>query len=88
MAKEKSWFECNRDEIYYNIINSLLAGLLVFFGSLVGDGFKPSLQGVGFALITAIIVMITKFKDYWATQEQELCKDKKVNLKVGFFNFI
>jgi hypothetical protein len=88
MAKKKSWFECNKDEIYFNIINSLLAGLLVFFGSLVGDQFKPSWQGLGFAFVTAIIVMITKFRDYWATQEKELCEDKRATIKMGFFNFI
>lgn len=58
----------NKKEIFYNIVNSLLAGLLVFLGSLT-NGF--SWAGVGVAFISAGIVAITKFKEYWASEAEE-----------------
>jgi len=57
-----------RKEIIYNIINSLLAGALVFMGSLT-NGF--SWEGLGLAFIAGGVVCITKFKDYWKSQEGE-----------------
>lgn len=62
--------EENKKEIFYNIVNfiSLLAGLLVFLGSLT-SGF--SWAGVGVAFISAGIVAITKFKEYWASEADE-----------------
>jgi len=56
-------------EILYNIINSLLAGALVFLGSF-SDG-DITAKGVGLAITASLIVAITKFKDYWSTQENE-----------------
>jgi hypothetical protein len=66
----------NQKEIFYNIINSLLAGSLVFLGSLT-NGF--SWNGVGIGIIASTIVAITRFQKYWTTQEKEYCK--------GLFNF-
>lgn len=84
MAKKESWFECNKEEIYWNIINSLLAGLLVFFGAFTtGNVNKTSII---IALMTALIVIITKFKDYWLTQEQEI-KTLEYERTIGLFNF-
>lgn len=68
MAKKKP-FKRNKDEIKYNIINSLLAGGLVFVGAFV-DG-NITLQGCGFALAASLIVAITKFKKYWEGQASE-----------------
>jgi hypothetical protein len=52
----------NKKEIMYNLINSFLAGGLVFLGSFT-NGFSK--EGVIFALIAFGIVALTKFKNYW-----------------------
>lgn len=70
--------EENRKEIFYNVINSLLSGLLVFFGSLTSGNI--TIQGVLFALGTSGAVFIAKFKEYWETEKKDYCK--------GLFNFI
>jgi len=58
-----------KQEILWNIINSLLAGALVLLGSLADGEF--SIKGAGIALLAALIVAVTKFKEYWTTQEKE-----------------
>lgn len=68
----------NRKEIFWNLINSVLAGGLVFLGS-VADG-DLSWRGVAASLITAGIVIITKFKGYWEKEETEY--------KSNIFNFV
>lgn len=73
-------FEQNKNEIAYNVINSLLAGALVFTGALTSG--EITLGGVSAAVITSLILIITKFKEYWSTQEEEYCR------KQGFFNLI
>lgn len=70
--------EENKKEIFYNIINSLLAGALVFFGALLNGGFD--IKAVVIAIITAAITAIVKFKDYWDGEKSEYCK--------GLMNFI
>ena len=62
-TKAKLISDENKKEIFYNIINSLLAGSLVFLGSLSSG--KITWQGVGFGIIAAGIVAVTKFKQYW-----------------------
>jgi len=64
--------EHNKKEIFYNIINSLLAGALVFFGSLI-DG-SIGIKGIIAALMAAAIMAITKFKDYWDGEKSEYCR--------------
>ncbi len=60
----------NKKEIFYNIINSLLAGALVFFGSLTtGQGF--TLAGVLASLGASGVVALTKFKNYWDGEKRE-----------------
>jgi hypothetical protein len=62
----------NKDEIVYNLINSVIAGSLVFLGACAtGD---ITLRGIFVAFAVAGIVAVTKFKDYWATQEKEYSK--------------
>ena len=68
-----------KQEIIWNIINSLLAGALVLLGS-VADG-DWSAKGLCIALAAALIVAVTKFKDYWTGEE----KDYK---HTGLFTFI
>lgn len=73
-------FEDNKNEIIYHIINSLLAGGLVFLGSLTGG--EITWQGAGAAFLAAAVVCITKFKEYWSTQENEYLH--KFNKMVAF----
>jgi len=59
----------NKREIFWHIINSLLAGMLVVLGSLSSGEF--SIRGIIIGLIAALIVAVTKFRDYWSTEEHE-----------------
>jgi len=72
MAKKLLICEENKKEIFYNLINAGLAGLLVFLGSFTNGGFSWS--GVGFAFLAALIVCITKFKEYWDGEAPEYSK--------------
>jgi len=72
-------FENNKEEIKYNIINSLLAGGLVFLGSLT-QGF--SFEGLCLSIVAGGTIALTKFKDYWTTQKGEY-----QNI-LNYFNFI
>lgn len=72
-------------EILWNIINSFLSGLLVSLGAFIQAGGSFSTIGLSAGIIAGLIVAVTKFKDYWSTQENEYkCKS---NLKMAF-NFI
>lgn len=69
MSKKKSAFKLNRDEILYNIINSVIAGALVFVGSMSDGVFTK--QGAVVAFAASFVVALVKFRDYWSGQEQE-----------------
>lgn len=64
-------------EIWYNIINSLIAGGLVFFGSLTTIlankdlCWETFLIGIGLSVCTSAVVAIQKFKSYWESEEKE-----------------
>lgn len=61
-------------EILWNIINSVLAGLLVLLGAFsTGD---ITLKSFCFATITACLVAVNQFKDYWETQKNEYSSTK------------
>jgi len=62
-------FEKNKHEIYYNLINSALAGAMVFVGTLA-DG-KVTLGELGASLGAAGVVALIKFKEYWAGEKGE-----------------
>lgn len=68
-------------EIIYHIVNSLLAGGLVFLGSLTNG--EITAKGIMFSFLAAGIVCLTQFKKYWDTQEGEYSNS---NLKL--FNFV
>ena len=73
MVKKKNPFISNRSEIFYNLINSGIAGTLVFLGS-IADG-DLTIKGIAAAFIASMIVLFTKFQSYWKTQEKEYkCK--------------
>lgn len=67
-------------EIIYHIVNSLLAGGLVFLGSLTNG--ELNLKGIIFSLLASAIVCFTQFKKYWDSQESEY------TAKVKLFNFV
>lgn len=70
MVEKKSLItEENRKEIFYNFINAFLAGGLVFLGSLTSG--EISFKGIAFSFIAALIVIITKFKEYWDGEKGE-----------------
>lgn len=68
-----------RGEVFYHIINSLLAGALVFIGAF-SDG-TITLTEVLISGGAALAVAIAKFKEYWGTQEDEYKRSL-------YFNFI
>ena len=61
--------EKQKREIIWNIINSALAGGLVFFGGIING--KITETGIIAAAAAAAIVALTKFKDYWSKEENE-----------------
>lgn len=70
----------NKKEIFYNIVNSILAGALVFVGS-IADG-NITKEGLMIAVGVSSVVALTKFKNYWSEEKREYCKNNK------FLNFI
>lgn len=67
-------------EIQWNIVNSLLAGGLVFLGSFATGGVTK--EGLLVASITAAVVAVSKFQDYWKKEEQEYSH------KLSLFHFV
>jgi hypothetical protein len=61
-------------DIYYHILNSAIAGGLLFLGSLIPlltDGFdwKTFSLGSAIALITGLMLFLSKFNDWLGTQD-------------------
>jgi hypothetical protein len=54
-----------KNEIKYHLINSALAGALVFFGSCTGG--EMTWRGAIIAAAAAVVVGITKFQTYWSS---------------------
>lgn len=61
-----------KPEIIWNIVNSLLAGGLVFLGACVNGDLN--VRAITAAVAAALIVAFTKFRDYWAKEESEYTK--------------
>ena len=58
-------------EISWNIVNSLLAGALVFLGGMVGSNGIINIATICAAGLTALIVAVTRFAEYWKSEESE-----------------
>lgn len=71
-------------EICWNIVNSLLAGALVFGGGLIGTNGHLDTAIILASAITAFIAIITKFAEYWKKEEEEW-SDKSSNNKLFSF---
>jgi len=54
-------------EIAWNIVNSFLAGFLVFLGGFSSG--NVTFETLGFAAITACIAAVVQFKNYWTKVE-------------------
>jgi len=78
MANKKTPLKDNRNEIIYNLINSGIAGALVFAGSLAAGSI--TLQGICAAVGASLVVALTKFREYWASEKKEYI--------TSIFNFI
>ncbi len=76
MAKKSTFFK-NKNEIIWNLVNAGIAGGLVFVGAFVDGSITKT--GLMVALVASIIVILTKFRDYWTKEEKEYVK---------VFNFI
>jgi len=63
-----------KKEIIWNLVNSGLAGLLVLLGALTTG--EISAESFCIALLTAMIVAVTQFKDYWTTEKKEYSSTK------------
>lgn len=61
----------NKNEILWHLINSGLAGALVVLGSLAGGDL--TFRGVALGVIAGFVVMVTKLKEYWASERGEYC---------------
>ena len=61
-----------KSEILWNIVNSLLAGGLVFLGGLLNGKITGELLLA--SGIAAAIIACTKFSDYWKKEESEYTK--------------
>lgn len=69
-------------KVVVNVINSLIAAILIFLGALSGGNI--TMETICFSLIAALIVLFTKLKDFWSKEEENLLKD----VKGGLFRFI
>lgn len=59
-------------QVKYHLINSALAGALVLLGSLT-DG-NITIQGVILAIVAALIVAISKFKEWFDSSENNISR--------------
>ena len=66
---EQRMRKSQKKEILWNITNSGLAGVLVLLGALTSGGISAS--GFCAALVAALIVAFSQFKDYWMKEQPE-----------------
>ena len=61
-----------KKQIFWNIVNSLLAGVLVILGSCASGGL--TWNGLGLAVVAGLTVAVTKFKSFWEKEEGDYTK--------------
>jgi hypothetical protein len=66
MAKKKT---SQKKEIIWNIVNSLLSGLLILLGAFTTGEITS--ESIFIAIVTALVVAVTQFKNYWTKEESE-----------------
>jgi len=85
MVLQIALWSTEEKKIFWNIINSILAGGLVFLGSLTSGDI--TVQGLIGGMIASGIVAITKFRDYWQTVENEI-KEPERTITASIFHFL
>jgi len=58
-------------EICWNIVNSLLGGAIAFVGALAGSGGNLNGAVISVTGITALLIALVKFTEYWKKEESE-----------------
>lgn len=59
----------NKREIFYNVVNGLLAGALVLLGSFATGNITR--ESLFYAVVASGIVFVSKLKEYWDSEKQE-----------------
>lgn len=72
MKKCKHPFREHAAEIFYNLINSILAGALVLLGSFTSGSINH--EAMAAAVIASAVVAISQFKNYWDGEKKEFSK--------------
>lgn len=68
-------------EIIWNIVNSLLAGALVFLGGCAAGDLDWQVAAA--AGVAALVVAVSKFSEYWKKEEAEY--QDKISQKIFSF---
>jgi len=63
-----------KKEIIYNLVNSALAGILVFLGACTNGDITS--KAIFTALIASLIVAFTQFKNYWDSEKADYSSTK------------
>lgn len=66
---KKNVIKSNLPEIFYHAVNSFLAGALVFVGAFTTGSITQ--ESVVIAVGASAVIALTKFYDYWKSQEKE-----------------
>jgi hypothetical protein len=69
MTKKTTTIKVNRNEIIWNLINSAIAGILVFFGAFTSGTITKA--GVMAAVATSVVAFCVQFRTYWIKEEGE-----------------
>lgn len=62
----------NVNEIIWNVVNSVLAGSLVFLGSVANGNI--SYEGVLTSIASGAVIAAIKFRQYWKDEKSEYTK--------------
>ncbi len=74
--KQKLIKKGQKKEIMYNLINSLLAGVLVLLGSFSTG--EITTKGFSFAILASLAVAVGQFKNYWESEKKEYSQNLKL----------
>lgn len=66
---KKQPFNKNKYEIMYNLVNSGIAGVLVFLGAFTNGGITK--EALLTSIVASLMVAVVQFRDYWAKEESE-----------------
>lgn len=75
----KSAWKKNKDEIIWNLVNSILAGMISLATSFISLG-EITQKGLIASGATAALIAVWKFSNYWQKEKKEY--------SIKMFNFI